>query len=317
VTVATIGRALLGPTYGGAWLSIAGVRFVIRAPFPLLHYDDPAYSDFLSIGGGSSEAPAAIEVELLATRSPVCNGPTIFECDVSWRMQRDGDGYCISLRRLATGNAHTIVWSDRATSKVRAYVEQDRVVEHAAADGFVDPVHYPLDQLLLMHHLSGRGGVVCHAASAVVGSGALVFAGISGAGKTTISNMFINAGLAGTLLSDDRIVLRTASSDESQSGTLTAWGTPWPGDAKVARNRSAPLTALLFLVKAGMDELVPLRPGEAMRRLMPVVSSPWYDPERLPGVLETCSRLVEGVPCYDLRFSRTGRAVELLTRTMA
>ena len=68
------------------------------------------------------------------------------------------------------------------------------------------------------------------------------------------------------------------------------------------RNALAPLAAVLFLVKAEANELVPLAAGAAMRRLLPVVSCPWYDAERLPGVLDTCARIVEGIPCYDLRF---------------
>jgi hypothetical protein len=282
----------------------------------MVHYDDPAYTDFLLPDPGhGAEEPAPMEVELCVSRSPVCHGPVVFECDVSWRMRRDGDGYCVSLHHLTTGETHTVVWSDRTTSRVKVYVEQDRDEDRSFTDRVLNPLHYPLDQLLLIHHLADRGGVVCHAASAVVDDGALVFAGVSGAGKTTVSNMFINAGLGGTLLSDDRIIIRTGSSVADGSGVLTAWGTPWPGDAKVARNRSEPLAALLFLVKASEDGLIPLRPAEAMRRLMPVVSSPWYDPERLPGALETCARIVETVPCYDLRFSRTGRLVELLTGT--
>ena len=81
----------------------------------------------------------------------------------------------------------------------------------------------------------------------------------------------------------------------------------------MARNTSAPLAAVLFLVKAETDEIVSIPAGLAMERLMPVVTCPWYDAERLPGVLETCAHVVENVPCYELRFARDGDAVALLT----
>ena len=70
---------------------------------------------------------------------------------------------------------------------------------------------------------------------------------------------------------------------------------------------------MLFLVQSDVDEVVPIAPGKAMRRLMPVVSCPWYDPERLPPVLDTCGRVVETVPCYELHFTRDGDVVGMLT----
>ena len=62
-----------------------------------------------------------------------------------------------------------------------------------------------------MNHLAERGGVIVHAAGAVVQGGALVFLGASGAGKSTLSRMFLEAGLGAALLSDDRVILRGCS----------------------------------------------------------------------------------------------------------
>jgi hypothetical protein len=176
-------------------------------------------------------------------------------------------------------------------------------------------VRAPLDQVLFMNHLALRGGVICHAAATVVDGQALLFPGFSGAGKSTMCRKFVGAGLVDTLLSDDRVILRVPGSGEGHPETITASGTPWHGDAEIARNESAPLAAMLFLVQAAVDEVLPITPGQAMRRLMPLVSSPWYDPERLPAVLETCGRVVETVPCYELRFTLDGDTVGMLTGT--
>lgn len=292
-------------------LTIAGLGVAIHSRWPLLREANPAYATFFDSSGPSPHAPAAIEADVLLTPAPPNDAPPIFDSDISWRMQPEYDGYRVSFRRLDSEQIHTVMCSNQATTQVRIHIEQDQPPDLFAA-GVVDPVCYPLDQLMFMNHLALRGGVICHAAAAVPDAGALVFAGVSGAGKTTVSQLFQAAGLGDTLLSDDRVILRRADGLEGAE-TVTAWGTPWHGDAHIARNASAPLAALLFLVKADAEELVRIPPGQAMRRLMPMVSSPWYDPDRLPAVLETCGRIVETVPCFDLRFRKDGRVVDLVT----
>jgi hypothetical protein len=164
-----------------------------------------------------------------------------------------------------------------------------------------------------MNHLATRGGVICHSAAVVIEGKALLFPGVSGAGKSTMCRMFVNEGLGDRLLSDDRVILRVTGDGGVQPHAVTAWGTPWHGDALIARNESAPLAAVLFLVQAPTNGLRPIPPGAAMRRLMPLISSPWYDPERLPPVLETCGRIVETVSCYELDFTPDGDVVGMLT----
>jgi hypothetical protein len=297
---------------GRAVLTLGGVDVQIRSEYPLVHYSDPPYLPFLAPSPDPGVQGFAIDVEVLVSRCPANQSPVVFDSDIAWRMQPEDGGYRLSFRRTDSEHVHTVLCSDRATSQVRIYVQQDEPPERPFVEGVTNPVHYPLDQLLFMNHLAMCGGVISHAAAAVVEGGALLLPGISGAGKSTVSQMFIDAGLGDSLLSDDRVILRRGSVGEGRPERLTAWGTPWPGDAQVARNVSAPLAAVLFLVKAEVDEVVPISAGAAMRRLMPVVSCPWYDPERLPSVLETCARVVEGVPCYELRFTRDGRVVPLL-----
>ena len=152
---------------------------------------------------------------------------------------------------------------------------------------------------------------------------AVVCPGVSGAGKSTLSQLFMDAGLDDSLLSDDRVILRRSSLEHQVTGegargqevereVMGAWGTPWPGDAGVARNASAPLDAVLFLVKASTNELRPLSPRIAARRLMPVVTCPWYDRERFPDVLATCSSVVENTPCFEFLFRADAGVVEFL-----
>lgn len=89
-------------------------------------------------------------------------------------------------------------------------------------------------------------------------------------------------------------------------------GTPWPGDAGIARNRSAPLSALVFLAQADHNAIVPIAPADALRRLLIVASVPWYDAEYLPPTLDTADRLLAEVPCYEFRFVKAPSAADTI-----
>jgi hypothetical protein len=65
-------------------------------------------------------------------------------------------------------------------------------------------------------------------------------------------------------------------------------------------------------VKSELDGLHELGATEAAERLMRVVSCPWYDRVRMPLILDACSQIVEGTPCYDLRFRPSSDVVKLL-----
>jgi hypothetical protein len=295
-------------------LTVAGVEVRTSSRYPLFDEpDDLAYSSFLATDLTLQESEAAIEVEVVLSSSPTNDSPIVFDSDIAWHMQREPGGYRVSFRRVGGDVIHTVMLANRPTTKVQIYVHQDEAPERPASEGLDNPVRAPLDQVLFMNHLAFRRGVICHAASAVVEGRALLFPGFSGAGKSTLCRMFVAAGLSDRLLSDDRVILRVGGTDGEDGDGVTAWGTPWHGDALIARNEPAPLAALLFLVQAETDEVVPIPAGAAMRRLMPLVSSPWYDPERLPAVLETCGRVVETVPCYELHFTRDGDVVGMLT----
>lgn len=293
---------------------IAGVRLRVHSKLPLVDVDDPFYAPFAA-GPGEAPAPvSSVDVEVLADPVPPNESPEYFETGGEWMAQSEGDGYRLSLFGGGRGEYTMFARSDSGTTRVQVHTPRPDALGASTPVRVVNPLHYPLDQLLLMHHLAPRRGVIVHAAGALVGGCALIFPGVSGAGKSTFCRLMIAAGLKGALLSDDRVVVRVdAASGTGEARGAEAWGTPWPGDAKIARNVSGPLGAVLFLVQAEENRLVPVDSGTAMRRLMPAVSCPWYDGERGDEVLDTCARIVESFPCYELHFRPEAAAVRLVT----
>jgi len=166
---------------------------------------------------------------------------------------------------------------------------------------------YSIDVALRIFHslmLARKGGLLVHAASAVRNGKAFLFAGVSGAGKTTISRLAPPDAL---LLTDEISYVRR----EGQH--FVAHGTPFAGElARVGENVQAPLAALYLLHQGPENSIEPLGHSEAVRRLMENVLFFANDPELVSKVFETVCELVRQVPVYRLTFVPDERVWELI-----
>jgi hypothetical protein len=183
----------------------------------------------------------------------------------------------------------------------------DWSLEVNAAAGHTAPplanlVQYPLDQLLLTHTLYADHGVLLHAAAAILHGRALVFPGVSGAGKSTLMRLLsADADFLG--LSDDRVVLQ-----RSEHG-FQAHGTPWAGDARIARADDGPLAALCFIEPAASVDIQPLSAEQALARLLPVTTLAWYDAAVLEMGLTVVEALLQQHPAVRLGVPLDGAAL--------
>lgn len=205
----------------------------------------------------------------------------------SWQFGTvDGRG----IYRFHAGENRAYLWAepDGDFSTVEIWPEKDGRTQ-------MPPLLHPVDRVLSMGVLANRSGFIVHSCGWSCNGKSVLFPGVSGAGKTTLCRQLMAAG-RGVVLSDDRVILR-----EGASG-FRACGTPWPGDAKQARNESAPLAAICFIEKSPEHRLVPIRPSEALRRLMEAASIPWFSPALQDHVLPLVERLVSTVPAYRLGF---------------
>ncbi|MGO9305608.1 MAG: hypothetical protein ACLP3R_18250, partial [Candidatus Korobacteraceae bacterium] len=166
---------------------------------------------------------------------------------------------------------------------------------------------YSIDSALRILHsliLARQGGLLVHAASAVRNGRAFLFAGVSGAGKTTISRL---APADVTLLTDEISYLR-----RNGHGYL-AHGTPFAGElAKVGENVQAPLAALYLLRQGPENAIEPVSTGDAARSLLENVLFFAHDPELVSMVFESACNLVRQVPVYRLTFVPDARVWELI-----
>jgi hypothetical protein len=269
---------------------IGRVPGAIEAEFACQH---PVYPDAIRVNVAEGELP-----DLSSWRALASDGPT-------WSVWRKGTARCLRLGAVHGSREPSRVacWQEDASrATVRCgpeylYVRREGVVEMDNAAG------YPVDQILFMYYLASRRGLLVHAAGLAADGRALIFPGVSGAGKSTLTRQFLARGWP-TLLSDDRIIVR------EMGGSHVAFGTPWPGDAGVAVNASAPLAAILFPARGEETRIRELSPQAALERLLPATSILWFESELLSSQLETCERLLRSVPAFELAWSPAAGVVD-------
>jgi hypothetical protein len=169
------------------------------------------------------------------------------------------------------------------------------------------PNPYSLDAVMRIIHslvLAEEGGFLLHAASGVRNDRAFVFAGISGAGKTTIARL---APPDATLLTDEISYIRRSGS------SYHAYGTPFAGElARVGTNVKAPLEALYLLEKGPENRLVPASEPDAAHALIRNILFFAHDPDLVRRVFEAAIEFVSRVPVARFVFAPDERAWELI-----
>lgn len=166
---------------------------------------------------------------------------------------------------------------------------------------------YSIDSIFRIVHsivLARQGGFLLHSASAIRNGRAFLFAGVSGAGKTTVTRL---APPDATVLTDEISYVR------KQNGGYIAFGTPFTGElAKIGENVSAPIAALYLLAQGLENRLDPIAPGDAARSLLANVLFFAEDEELVQAVFHSAFEFVSRVPVARLTFVPDARVWELI-----
>lgn len=152
--------------------------------------------------------------------------------------------------------------------------------------------------------LTQEGGFLLHASSVVRNGRAFLFTGVSGAGKTTISQL---APRDATLLTDEISYVRR------DGDGYRAYGTPFAGSLeKPGKNVSAPIAGAFLLEKGMENRIEVVAQLEAARSLLRNVLFFACDTDLVNRVFETAVEFVSRVPVERLIFAPDERVWELI-----
>jgi hypothetical protein len=289
-------------------LEIAGVRIEIDAGgMDIISHADPAYHQF-----SESWADSPYDIQITLTKDSLPDTRTakkVFDSGESWSLLSSKDDYFLIFKPPVFDEPYLIARMDWNISKAVIYCSRHLISEKEGGYAFINPVQYPLDQIMLMHYLARRDGIIIHAAGLEIAGKAYIFPGKSGAGKSTLSRQF--AGKEGFhLLSDDRIIVRKTDN------LLTAYGTPWPGDEGIASNMNFPLSGIFFISHGNANRIEPIGPQKALEKLLPVTSIPWYEEGLITNMLSLCEDLTN-IPAYELYFKPETRTADFFRESVS
>ncbi len=169
------------------------------------------------------------------------------------------------------------------------------------------PNPYSIDTVLRITHslvLAEEGGFLVHAASAIRNKRAYLFAGVSGAGKTTMARL---APPDASILTDEISYVRRIDRN------YKAYGTPFAGElARVGANTSAPLESLYLLVQGSENRIKPVPKIDAARALMRHVLFFAEEKEMVARVFDSVLEFVSHIEVAQLVFTPDARAWELI-----
>ncbi len=166
---------------------------------------------------------------------------------------------------------------------------------------------YSIDSVLRITHsllLAMEGGFQLHASSAIRNGRAFLFAGVSGAGKTTTVKL---APPDAVVLTDEISYVRRIAIG------YRAYGTPFAGElARPGANATAPVQQVCLLKQSPQNRLRPVTRSNAIRALMRHVLFFAQDEELVERVLDSVVHFVSAVEVVEMEFTPDHRAWELI-----
>lgn len=277
-------------------IEIADVNFLIKCDNLILLQDyAPSYKTFLK--SDKNSIASDINISIKVNTIPGTGGMTrIFESGQSWSMFQNVNDYFVVMNSPAFDQKQ--IWAaqfDHNVTSVDVFLGEMLLEKSNGKVTIPNLISYPLDQILLMYFLAQRQGMLIHAAGLDINGKGYIFPGKSGAGKSTLSKQFVLRNNS-EVLSDDRMIIR------KMNNIFKTFGTPWPGEGGIAINKHVALSGIFFISHAGYNRIEKIKPQEALEKLLPVVSIPWYDENIMTKILDFCDDLIFNIPAYELHF---------------
>ncbi|MFC2053429.1 hypothetical protein ACFLV7_03905 [Chloroflexota bacterium] len=167
------------------------------------------------------------------------------------------------------------------------------------------PFAYPISELVMINLLSQGYGLMLHACAVKDGERGLLFAGTSGAGKSTTARLWSEREGV-TILSDDRVIIR------KQGEQFMIYGTPWHGEARFLSSQSALLSQIYLIDHSDKNQFLSLKPKDAYTRLLVRSFPTYWNSSGMEFTLDFIKQIVNAIPCFEYGFVPDEGAVDFI-----
>ena len=179
------------------------------------------------------------------------------------------------------------------------------LIKESYVHGYCDALTMaPTDQILLARLLAERSGCYIHSDGINMDGNGFLFVGHSGAGKSTIATMLKDKA---EILCDDRMIVRKWQNGYRIHGNWSH------GTLPIVSAHSAPLKAVFFLEQAEENCIMAMeKKMDSISILLGCIIKPMVTREWWESMLFLIEDLVNTIPCYRLRFDKSGDIYEKL-----
>jgi hypothetical protein len=193
---------------------------------------------------------------------------------------------------LSFRRADYLIETDLNYSNAKVSVHNELALKHA------------LMNLYSSYLVSHQWGLLIHSSSVIDKGKAHIFAGHSGAGKSTAAKL----SLPRELLSDEATLVKIMPHE------ITVFNSPFRSELDVTHAEAyAPLVSIQLLKQALSNHRVSLSKSNGLLYLMDKVFYWKHDPEETRKILGLLTMLVESVPLYELHFQKNDTFWELIS----
>jgi hypothetical protein len=163
------------------------------------------------------------------------------------------------------------------------------------------PLQRSLAEILVITMLTWEQGVMIHACGINDNQRGMIFAGVSGAGKTTMANLWRRKA---AILSEDTVIIR------KRQEQYWVYGTPWVKDVDLSSPDSCPLERIFFIEHAVENSSSQKKNVEAVTGILPHLLGPMWNATGMQFAMGFLSKMVRSTPCYTLGFAPDERIVD-------
>ncbi len=165
------------------------------------------------------------------------------------------------------------------------------------------------DQILMSNLLADRDGFLFHSNGVALLDKTILFTGISGAGKSTISSMMEKAG--GQIFCDDRTIIRKHGSEYSATGSWIH-----PGVSSVSRH-TGKIDAVFFLEQSKKNEIIPITHQiTKYEKALKALVKNFFMIDKWEQTLNLLDIFVKTTPFFTIKFDLTGDICHLVAHEL-
>ncbi|MGN1082160.1 MAG: hypothetical protein ACI4SJ_01330 [Candidatus Avispirillum sp.] len=301
---------------GTGIFTIAGVSFAAESPWDISPSENfvPFTREHPCVGlcdpevsGAGAERTVRIKIVTVRdVRELLCGGETEngkVASNERFCVFKSGDGFTrLYSDRLENGKVYASSRFDPSSSTVYIRALED-------SEGYFDKSHNLFAHIGFEEVLLHFGRVMLHSSYVRVGGGALLFAGTSGAGKSTQAALW-ERYMGAEIFNGDRTVIC------SEGEGYTAYGSPVAGSSAVFRYGGDQVTALVLPEKSRENEAVRITGAEAVRAVFSQATVNSWSPRDTERALDIICGFTSCIPVYRLRCTPDRRAPEELSRRL-